>query len=365
MKIGFISLGNPHSSRTWSGTTSHIFDMLRTKHEVDWLCPRGVRISTMQVTQQAYKKITGKYTDIYRTGRYAMLLGRSLIKEELRKYDLLFSIGSTEISFLETDTPIVHLTDATYQQLVGYYDYPAFAAPLREEADSIQRQAYEHAGQVIFASKWAADSGTHYYGIPPERANVIHFGPNVAVPSDAHVGDDRPGIRMLFIGRDWKRKGGEIALGALDAMNKKGVDASLTIVGCDPGINLTKRKDVTVVPNAPDLAAYYGSSNVFLLPTRAECAGIVFCEASAFGLPSFTTDTGGVGDYVENGVNGFRLSVDATGEDYADQILSLFNDRDRFKALARSTRRRYEEDLNWNTWLGKFEKVAEKALSGN
>lgn len=39
--------------------------------------------------------------------------------------------------------------------------------------------------------------------------------------------------------------------------------------------------------------------NILLLPTRAECAGIVFNEASAFGVPSLSVDTGGVADYVK------------------------------------------------------------------
>lgn len=121
-----------------------------------------------------------------------------------------------------------------------------------------------------------------------------------------------------FHRRDWKRKGGELALRTLDALGRKGIDASLTIVGCEPPVGVSGRKSVTVVPEAPDLVPHYCQSNVFLLPTRAECSAIVYCEASAFGLPIFTTDTRGVGDYVENGVNGFRLGLHASGEDCAD-----------------------------------------------
>ena len=42
------------------------------------------------------------------------------------------------------------------------------------------------------------------------------------------------------------------------------------------------------------LITIMGRCNLFLLPTKAECAGIVLCEASAFGLPIFTFDTGGL-----------------------------------------------------------------------
>ncbi|WP_270350498.1 glycosyltransferase [Ligilactobacillus salivarius] len=57
-----------------------------------------------------------------------------------------------------------------------------------------------------------------------------------------------------------------------------------------------------------------------LLPTRAECAGIVFNEASAFGVPSLSVDTGGVADYVKNNINGYRMPLSANGEDFALKI---------------------------------------------
>lgn len=40
--------------------------------------------------------------------------------------------------------------------------------------------------------------------------------------------------------------------------------------------------------------------HLLLLPTRAECAGIVFNEASVYGVPILSPDTGGVSDYVFN-----------------------------------------------------------------
>lgn len=44
--------------------------------------------------------------------------------------------------------------------------------------------------------------------------------------------------------------------------------------------------------------------------TRAECHGIVNCEACAFGLPIFSYATGGVPSYVINDFNGFAFSLD-------------------------------------------------------
>ena len=61
------------------------------------------------------------------------------------------------------------------------------------------------------------------------------------------------------------------------------------------------------------------SSDILILPTKAECAGIVFAEASAYGLPIFTYDTGGVGNYVINGVNGYRLPLKDNASEFAEK----------------------------------------------
>ncbi|WP_137463714.1 glycosyltransferase, partial [Escherichia coli] len=44
-----------------------------------------------------------------------------------------------------------------------------------------------------------------------------------------------------------------------------------------------------------------------LLPTIADCYGMVFCEAAAFGLPVVATDTGGVSSIVINERTGILI----------------------------------------------------------
>ena len=41
-------------------------------------------------------------------------------------------------------------------------------------------------------------------------------------------------MRLLVIGRDWFAKGGPLAFDAMMVLRDKGVDARLTVIGCDP-----------------------------------------------------------------------------------------------------------------------------------
>ena len=99
-----------------------------------------------------------------------------------------------------------------------------------------------------------------------------------------------------------------------------------------------------------------------LLPTRADASLIVACEANAFGVPAITTETGGVPDIVQDGVNGYCLPYHADGRLYALLISELFKDQERYEQLVQSSRMRYEERLNWDSWAESFQEAASAAL---
>ena len=100
-------------------------------------------------------------------------------------------------------------------------------------------------------------------------------------------------------------------------------------------------------------------SDFLLVPTMAEAAGIMFCEASAFGLPSFTHHVGGTPDYVVNGVNGYGFPLGTTAKEFADKIKECIRSGELDKMRATS-RQFYEERLNWRKWSEEFKKICEE-----
>jgi glycosyltransferase involved in cell wall biosynthesis len=112
------------------------------------------------------------------------------------------------------------------------------------------------------------------------------------------------------------------------------------------------------------LTELLSSTDFLLLPTRAECSGIVFCEANAFGVPAVTTDTGGVSDVVKAGENGLLLPLAARGPEYAKLITGLWASPDRYAALAESSRNRFETYLTWDAWGLTLRGVIESVVRG-
>jgi glycosyltransferase involved in cell wall biosynthesis len=160
---------------------------------------------------------------------------------------------------------------------------------------------------------------------------------------------------LLFIGVNWERKGGNIALETTKILHKKGIDVHLDFVGI---------KDCPV--EFPDYVTNHGfisksteegkrklndlfeKASFFILPTLNDCFGIVFCEASSYGIPSLATNTGGVPSAVINDVNGKLFELSDNAEKYAEYIEKTLADFENYKKLCTSSFEEYENRLNWD-----------------
>ncbi|HBP88046.1 MAG TPA: group 1 glycosyl transferase, partial [Nitrospiraceae bacterium] len=159
--------------------------------------------------------------------------------------------------------------------------------------------------------------------------------------------------KLLFVGVDWFRKGGDMALGIADLLNQRGMRTELSIVGCNPQISL------------PDFVKNHGfiskkteegrcfldklmtESHFLILPSRAECFGVVFGEASSFGLPSLATKVGGIPTAIQDGKNGQTFPLDESPEKYCDYIERFMSSKQEYNKLALSSYKEYSERLNW------------------
>ena len=151
-------------------------------------------------------------------------------------------------------------------------------------------------------------------------------------------------------------------------LNEQGIKARLTIAGIRelprqyegvPYINYVGFLNKNDPEQYRRYVQLWHESNLFLLPTQAECSAIVFCEASAYGVPIFTYDTGGTGNYVIDGINGYKLPPSATAKDFAASIKRNLN-TDSLQTLHEGGLRLYKEKLSWKAWSRKFKEIMEE-----
>lgn len=221
----------------------------------------------------------------------------------------------------------------------------------------------------MMSSDWAMDSVINHYGFPKKKTAVLEFGANIdddmIVKPAVYQGGK---LNLFFSGVDWKRKGGDIAVEAVKRLIDMGVDAHLTIAGIeDLPAGVENLPFVTSVgflnKNIPqDYKRYvdiWSKTHAFLLPTLAECSAIVYCEAAAYGIPSFTYDTGGTSNYVIDGVNGRSLAEGSTAQDFANVIYDVVKGNS-MPIYSENARRLYAEKLSWTAWSRRFKDIMER-----
>ncbi len=365
LRIAVVSPGDPFDRRTWSGSTFFMVKALeKYAGSVTWIGP-------LTIPGQAWKKgvatlyhrLTGHRHYPERTIKASRHFARCIQKRlNQEAYDLIFApAASVEVAHMKSHIPIIYLSDATFALMQEIYPiFSSMGKKATQTEHEMEDAVLHRASLLVYPSHWAARSAMSTYGAPEKRVRVLPFGANLDNPPLRHTAlgrcIDGP-VEMLFLAKEWERKGGEIAFETLVALTKAGVDARLTICGTVPPAPFRHPK-MTVVPylnkNRSDERQRFEEilhrSHLLLLPTRAECYGVVFCEAAAYGLPVFAKDVGGIATIVENGATGHLLAIDATGADFAHLIQETILDPNTYLRLNTESRRRYEERLNWDAW---------------
>ena len=373
MKIGFAGRWNPLDKTAWSGIYFQTYQAIQKNYPVEtfhYTWPWHVRESL--ILHKQFQKIIHKKAAVEFLKGYAKYFSRQLEKELLKKkVDLLFVPSAPQlIAYCKTDIPIIYMTDATFFQLQGYYPlFKDIAAYNIKQGVAIDKLAFEKSAHCMLASNWAKQSAITDYGIDENKITIAPFGANLEkIPGADEIKKEKNKVcNLLFLGVEWERKGGQIALDAFRILQKNGFPAHLTIIGCVPPVPVTD-KNITVIPfinkqNKSEADKLYNitrNSDFLLLPTRAECSGIVYSEAGAFGVPSITTNTGGISTNVQHGINGFTLPLSATAVDFAKIIQKTFSDDDTYWELSKNCRKKFEEELNWDNWGNTFLNIAEK-----
>ena len=353
---------------TWCGNVKYIDNLIPDRMTPGYLLKNFFGNRALLLMFEIFKSkllaLFGKQAD-WRMSRIAARHCARQIKPRLDaiKCDLIWVEKScVSLRYLATDIPIIYESDATFQAMVGYY--PWFSNLTKNAllvGNEIERSALQKAAAVALTADWAKESAINDYGIEPDKIHILPSPPNWdKQPDRKSVLKEKPSdvCNFLFVGVDWLRKGGDIAFTAVEHLNRTGVNAKLTVCGCTPPENIAAKSFVDVIGyldknNKNDLVEWerlFHEANFFFLPTRAECMGISFSEAMAFGLPLLATDTGGVSTVVKHELNGLLFSYDENPETMAHRIADLWNDRKKYRSMRIESRRFFDEHISGEAW---------------
>jgi len=166
-------------------------------------------LKSLQVVNFISKKIFRKDYD-HKHSFIRSYIHSIIIQHRLRKnnYQVIFApAAATEIAFLKTKTPIIYLSDSSFDQLSNYYDsFKDLFTFSKKESNIIEKKALNKAQLIIYPSQWAKDFTVKQYNINPEKIKIIPFGSNLNIDHSVEI-DKKSNVvfNILFVGVDWER----------------------------------------------------------------------------------------------------------------------------------------------------------------
>ena len=362
-RIGFCSLWDARDPHQFSGYAHSMYHALqRQGFDLVDILPLARPPRLVDRARQMAARLTGRFYYWDREPQHLRAVA-AVIERRAREagVDLLFAPSSTPLAAVDPAIPKIFATDQVFSSLLdGYVRRPV--PRYRKQGLRQERQILSGASAATYPSTWAIEAACRL-GADPARLHLIPWGANLArVPErqevEQAVAARRTGERceLLFIGREWRRKGGDIVLATLAELRRLGVPARLTVIGTRPpqavpeGSEVVPFLDKSTEAGHARFTALMRRSHVLFVPSRAEAYGQVFCEAAAFGLPVLATRVGGIPSIVTQDRTGFLLPASSSPTHFAEQAARLWHDPDGQGEMALAARHRFEQLLNWDSF---------------
>jgi glycosyltransferase involved in cell wall biosynthesis len=376
MRIAYTTIYDATTTATgftsYNGVGYHMAKALsRAGLDLDYIGPLKEPFACLfypkQILAQRYlHKVYNRHREVMACKSYSRQIGRAVRRGD---YDVIFSglsVGSQPVAYLKTDKPIAIWTDSTLASAVDFYPdmnrqgaiWSNLQAGLRNE-----RAAVNRASLLIYSSEWARREAIQQYNLDPAKVKVVPLGANAdEEPDRAFVEraiEKRPAdvCRLLFVGMDWFRKGGDEALAAAAYLKDRGIPVELTLVGSAPAD--TSQLPEYVKPmglitrrtpeGAAKLAELFSRSHFLILASKADAFGQVLVEANSFGVPCASSDVGGIPSIMRNDRNGQMFPAGSDGKRYGEWIAGVFANPARYRAMALSSYEEYRSRLNWSS----------------
>jgi glycosyltransferase involved in cell wall biosynthesis len=222
------------------------------------------------------------------------------------------------------DAAVLHLFDTYYQyvalrRLIGRDTLLVHNADGGIPGGRAHRFAVRHTDLFVPWSEWAARETLRVHpGIPPDRIVPLHPGLDLSRWPQRPPRPPSTPFRLLFVGGDLPRKGGDTLLDAFEAglAGDCELDVATQREHLTPELEarLARLPDVRVHldlrPHSPELTALYRQADCFVLPTRKDMSPWVALEALATGVPMIASAIGGIPEMLIDGETGLLIPPD-------------------------------------------------------
>lgn len=216
-----------------------------------------------------------------------------------------------------------------------------------KRANEGERQFLTSCDLIWTNTSWTANTFAHH-GLPPDKFWVHAPACNTDDPGLIERRDSPP--HLLFMGKDWIRKGGPCLVEAFKILRKHEPEAKLTIIGCvppvdGPGITIHGFLDKSNARDSRLIDVAFRQATMFCMLSQWESVGLVYMEAAIYGLPVVMLEGQGRQEVFPE-----KMAIHLKESDprtLADILLAISKDRTRTRSMGEAGRAHILENYTW------------------
>lgn len=287
---------------------------------------------------------------------------QSLMDRHAHEVDAVLQIGATFSLRTPPGIPLALYCDSNIDLAregmeSGFSEASVLTEREAREVRTREAQVYAKTQIIFTMSDRLRATFTGGFGVPESNVVTVHGGPNFTKAQRVAPVQRSPRNApvILFVGRAFLRKGGDLLLSAFRSVRSAVPDARLLLIGpetlpaqfeADPGIELLGYVDKDSPDGQGRLAAAYARAQVFCLPTRFEPFGVVFLEAMHHGLPCVGPRAWAVPEIIRHGETGLLVRPEDPA-DLARALIEILQAPAEAARMGEAGRRRLVERFSW------------------
>jgi glycosyltransferase involved in cell wall biosynthesis len=229
-------------------------------------------------------------------------------------------------------------------------------------------------GKIIAVSDSVKNMLINYYKVPSEKITMLrnyieqpchkeqepdfNVRASLDIPADARV--------ILFLGRICKIKGVDLLIKAFKLLRQKDKGIFLLIIGqvYDNSLNSAFKnlpdgiKQLGVVKNP---YPYYSAADLVVLPSRTDPFPYVMLEAGIMHKPFLGSRTGGIEEFIKDGINGVLFESENVTE-LKVKIEYIINNKMKAQVMAENLYKKVKEQISKDKYIAQMAKIYDELL---
>ena len=345
--------------RTWSGTPYSLLKALSKYFEIKDI---NIKIH-IPFWRRVINKLTRRGNDF---GLYTHRVQRCRLKNEIKKGENVFQFSEVLYNtdgyncYIYIDLSVSYLNSIlSNKELFAVSGFNQINSSYIEKRTKTQNQFFDSCSGIFTMSHWLKSFLIEECKINRNRVHYIGGGSNVDISKIRY--DLKKGNKILFVGRDYKRKGLQIVYEAFLKLKEVMPNVELHVAG--PEQNPISENVVAGYYfhgecSHDKLSDLFNNCDIFCMPSYFEAFGLVFIEALSYGLPCIGRNIHEMPYIIEDGITG-KLIQDDNVDFLSASMFKLLNDNQIFENV-KKRRDFYTQHYSWDNAAKNVYKIISK-----